>query len=171
MTKNTTEHFDQGGYGIDPRDADTPDNWVNLCSRSVRPTGSRVVLCLGPYLQYQSSRAHLPCVLQRCEKRIATLPKACMVTLQEFPFTFSSPPLPRPLGAPPPRFDPVDGPPPVQCGATFDEAHGRGLDHTARPSHSSRPRRRAQDRLGHAQVRNTALNHNINPEIDRGTLT
>jgi hypothetical protein len=28
MTKNTTEHFDQGNYGIDPRDLDTPDNWV-----------------------------------------------------------------------------------------------------------------------------------------------
>jgi hypothetical protein len=30
MTKNTTEHFDQGNYGIDPRDLDTPDNWVSV---------------------------------------------------------------------------------------------------------------------------------------------
>ena len=28
MSKNGIAHFDQGGYGIDPRDADTPDNWV-----------------------------------------------------------------------------------------------------------------------------------------------
>jgi hypothetical protein len=40
MTKNTTEHFDQGGYGIDPRDADTPDNWVpqRLCLCPQRAT-------------------------------------------------------------------------------------------------------------------------------------
>jgi hypothetical protein len=30
MTKDTTEHFDQGNYGIDPRDLDTPDNWVSV---------------------------------------------------------------------------------------------------------------------------------------------
>jgi len=28
MSKASIAHFDQGNYGIDPRDTDTPDNWV-----------------------------------------------------------------------------------------------------------------------------------------------
>jgi len=28
MSKASIAHFDQGNYGIDPRDIDTPDNWV-----------------------------------------------------------------------------------------------------------------------------------------------
>ena len=32
-------HFDQGGYGIDPRDADTPDNWIPRHPSLIRLTG------------------------------------------------------------------------------------------------------------------------------------
>mmetsp|Transcript_55608 Transcript_55608/g.130280 ORF Transcript_55608/g.130280 Transcript_55608/m.130280 type:complete len:874 (-) Transcript_55608:259-2880(-) len=32
-------HFDQGGYGIDPRDVDTPDNWVPRHPSLIRLTG------------------------------------------------------------------------------------------------------------------------------------
>lgn len=39
MAKNNTLHFDQGGYGIDPRDADTPDNWVPRHPDLIRLTG------------------------------------------------------------------------------------------------------------------------------------
>ncbi len=53
MTKNSTEHFDQGkplgfpeGYGIDPRDADTPDNWVHyICVKSCCPPKQRQNTC------------------------------------------------------------------------------------------------------------------------------
>jgi len=38
-TQEKFSHFDQGDYGIDPRDADTPDNWVPRHPSLIRLTG------------------------------------------------------------------------------------------------------------------------------------
>jgi len=39
MSKASIAHFDQGNYGIDPRDKDTPDNWVPRHPEMIRLTG------------------------------------------------------------------------------------------------------------------------------------
>mmetsp|Transcript_22396 Transcript_22396/g.32804 ORF Transcript_22396/g.32804 Transcript_22396/m.32804 type:complete len:859 (-) Transcript_22396:140-2716(-) len=39
MSKASIAHFDQGNYGIDPRDTDTPDNWVPRHPDLIRLTG------------------------------------------------------------------------------------------------------------------------------------
>ena len=50
MSKAGTEHFDQGGHGIDPRDADTPDNWVSASCRTVSASCRTVCIRAGGIL-------------------------------------------------------------------------------------------------------------------------